>query len=73
MPQNLSDAGVSWKVYRNKTLGPISSVLTTACLTSFKQSADPRSDSCPLWRGTKLSASFAADVLANRSSRGSPG
>lgn len=67
MPQNLSDAGVSWKVYRNKTLGPISSVLTYGSLvTSFKQSADPRSDLVRFGVAPSYPASFAADVLANR-------
>lgn len=49
------------------TLGPISSVLTYGSLvTSFKQSADPRSDLVRFGVAPSYPASFAADVLANR-------
>jgi phospholipase C len=68
MPQNLSDAGISWKVYRNKTLGPYISSLASygGTIEYFKQSADPRSDLARFGLTPTYPANFAADVLANR-------
>lgn len=42
-PENLEEAGVSWKVYQNKDYGPLSSVLLDGMLGCFVQSADPAS------------------------------
>jgi len=67
MPQNLSDAGVSWKVYRNKTLGPFGSALSFGTFVEyFKQTADPRSDLGRNAIAPTYPANFAADVKANR-------
>jgi phospholipase C len=37
MPQNLEEAGVSWKVYQNRDVGPLSSVALDGMLGCFKQ------------------------------------
>ncbi|QLL05077.1 phospholipase C [Mycobacterium vicinigordonae] len=68
MPQNLSDAGVSWKVYRNKTFGPYISGLANygSIMEFFKQGADPRSDFARFGLAPTYPANFLADVLANR-------
>lgn len=44
MPENLRDAGVSWKIYNNRDVGPLSSVLLDGMMTCFKQAADPNSE-----------------------------
>jgi phospholipase C len=68
MPQNLSEAGVSWKVYRNKSLGPyLSSVLDYGGFVSyFKQAGDPASDLARYGLTPTYPGDFAADVKANR-------
>ncbi|MCV7076269.1 phospholipase C [Mycobacterium szulgai] len=69
MPQNLSEAGVSWKVYRNKTkaLGPLASELSFGnFIEYFTQTADPRSELARLGLGPQYPQNFFADVKANR-------
>jgi phospholipase C len=67
MPQNLSDAGVSWKVYRNKTLGPVVSSLTFGNFVNyFKQTGAQNSDSARFGLTPTYPASFVADVRANK-------
>lgn len=68
MPENLSDAGISWKMYRNKTLAPLIPGLGSYSgnVEYFKQSANPRSDLARFGLAPTYPASFAADVLANR-------
>jgi len=43
MPQNLEDAGVSWKVYNNKTLGALNDTTLSrnGYVGSFKAAAAP--------------------------------
>ena len=41
MPENLEAAGVSWKVYQNRDVGPVSSVILDGMLGSFKQFNTP--------------------------------
>jgi phospholipase C len=65
MPENLQDAGVSWKVYGNKAVGPISQVIFDGLVGSFKQAANPMS---PLFLHGIVPTyplMFAADVAAN--------
>jgi phospholipase C len=66
MLQNLSDAGVSWKVYHNNNLGPyVSSVLNYGGFVQyFKQSADPRSDLARFGITPSYRRDCAADVKA---------
>ncbi|ORW06700.1 phospholipase [Mycobacterium lacus] len=67
MPQNLSDAGISWKVYRNKTLGPLGSELSFGNFVEyFKQTADPRSDLARRALVPTYPLDFLADVKTNR-------
>ncbi|TSD99299.1 phospholipase C [Skermania sp. ID1734] len=41
MPENLEAAGVSWKVYQNKDIGPASAVILDGMLGCFKQFSNP--------------------------------
>ncbi|WFR72367.1 alkaline phosphatase family protein [Prescottella defluvii] len=43
-PENLQEAGVSWKVYANKDLGPVSGLLLDGMLGCFRQYGDPASE-----------------------------
>ncbi len=68
MPENLEDAGVSWKVYQNKDAGrfintPISN---NGLVQAFKQSGDPRSNLARYGIAPGYPVDFAADVKANR-------
>ncbi|REZ89843.1 phospholipase C, partial [Mycobacterium tuberculosis] len=68
MPENLEDAGVSWKVYQNKGLGrfintPISN---NGLVQAFRQAADPRSNLARYGIAPTYPGDFAADVRANR-------
>lgn len=56
MPENLEQAGVSWKVYQNKDVGPLSSVVLDGMLGSFKQFNTP---------GTSLYARGIEPVFPN--------
>ncbi|ORA21294.1 phospholipase C [Mycobacterium angelicum] len=70
MPDNLSAAGVSWKLYRNKGLGAIGSNYLNytydRILMYFKQAQDPRSDLARFGIAPTYPHDFAADVKANR-------
>ncbi|BBX55976.1 hypothetical protein MSHO_13210 [Mycobacterium shottsii] len=46
MPENLEDAGISWKVYQNKFFGHYlnSPISDNGLVQAFKQTADPRSN-----------------------------
>jgi phospholipase C len=65
MPENLRDAGVSWKVYSNKATGPINNVIFDGLVGSFKQAANVGSEL--FLRGILPSypLNFAADVAMN--------
>ena len=43
MPENLEEAGVSWKIYNNKDFGPVSSVALDGMMGCFRQAQDPNS------------------------------
>ncbi|KZS70533.1 phospholipase [Mycobacterium kansasii] len=68
MPQNLSDAGVGWKVYSDKSLGPAVNTYVGygEIVRWFKQAADPRSDLARFGVAPRYPWDFAADVRANR-------
>ena len=42
-PESLEDAGVSWKIYNNRDLGPLSSVALDGMMGCFTQARDPNS------------------------------
>ncbi|BBX72952.1 phospholipase C [Mycobacterium shinjukuense] len=68
MPENLEEAGVSWKVYQAKDAGrfintPISN---NGLVQAFKQSADPRSNLARFGIAPSYPVDFAADVKGNR-------
>ncbi|MBL1077973.1 phospholipase C [Nocardia sp. 2] len=66
MPENLSEGGVSWKIYNNRDLGPISSVILDGMMGCFTQAADPNSELARLGKAPTYPNDFAADVAANR-------
>ncbi|WP_099288732.1 phospholipase C [Mycobacterium persicum] len=68
MPQNLSDAGVSWKLYADMILGPaINNYVGYGRIVQwFKQAGDPRSDLARFGIAPRYPSDFAADVKANR-------
>ena len=66
MPENLSAAGVSWKMYNNRDAGPISSVFLDGMLGCFKQAADPDSELARRGKDPVFPADFAADVAAGK-------
>jgi phospholipase C len=66
MPQALEQAGVSWKVYNNRDLGPINRVLFDGLVGSFKQAADPKSKLRINGIAPTYPLNFAADVAADR-------
>ncbi|MFI6869745.1 phospholipase C [Nocardia sp. NPDC050406] len=66
MPENLSDAGVSWKVYNNRDLGPISRVLLDGMVGTFAQSQDPNSELARRGLAPVYPNDFATDVAADR-------
>lgn len=68
MPENLEDAGISWKVYQSKDAGrfintPISN---NGLVQAFKQAANPRSNLARFGISPNYPGDFAADVLANK-------
>ncbi|BBX97123.1 phospholipase [Mycobacterium lacus] len=68
MPENLEDAGVSWKVYQNKSFGrfintPISN---NGLVQAFKQAGNPRSNLARFGIAPTYPGDFAEDVKANR-------
>ncbi|MFE3104729.1 phospholipase C [Nocardia tengchongensis] len=66
MPENLSDAGVSWKIYNNRDVGPLSSVILDGMMGCFKQAADPNSELARRGKAPAYPQDFAADVAANQ-------
>ncbi len=68
MPENLEDAGVSWKVYQNKGAGPFinTPISNSGLVQAFKQSANPRSNLARFGIVPRYPLDFAADVRANR-------
>jgi phospholipase C len=65
MPENLQDAGVTWKVYSNKAIGPINQVIFDGLVGSFKQAADARSQLFLRGIAPTYPLTFAADVATN--------
>ncbi|WP_197717904.1 phospholipase C [Mycobacterium basiliense] len=68
MPQNLSDAGVSWKVYYDKRLGPAVNAYVGygGIVHWFQEAQDPRSDLARFGVTPRYPRDFAADVKANK-------
>ncbi len=68
MPENLEDAGVSWKVYQNKDAGRVinTPISNNGLVQAFKQSGDPRSNLARYGIAPGYPVDFAADVKANR-------
>ncbi|WP_261890406.1 phospholipase C, partial [Mycobacterium marinum] len=68
MPENLSDAGVSWKVYNSKLLGGLNdtSLSRNGYVGSFKQAGDPRSDLARYGIAPRYPADFVLDIMNNR-------
>ncbi|NDK90262.1 phospholipase C [Gordonia desulfuricans] len=66
MPENLRDAGVSWKIYNNKDFGPVSSVILDGMMGCFTQARNPSSELARRGIDPTYPADFAADVKANR-------
>jgi len=68
MPENLEDAGVSWKVYQNKLLGPLNNTVVgyNGLVNDFKQAADPRSNLARFGIAPTYPVDFATDVRSNR-------
>ncbi|WP_425518476.1 phospholipase C [Mycobacterium spongiae] len=68
MPDNLSAAGISWKLYQTKTLGPIVNTLAVygSIMNNFAQAANPRSDLARYGLSPIYPWDFIADVQRNR-------
>ncbi len=68
MPENLSAAGVSWKVYNNKTPGGLnnSPLGDNGMVYAFKQALNPTSDLARYGMMPTYPLSFIADVMANK-------
>lgn len=68
MPENLSAAGVSWKVYNNRAPGTLNNTPLgdSGLVEAFKQSQDPRSDLARYGIVPNYPVGFAADVVANK-------
>ncbi|MGA7053045.1 MAG: phospholipase C [Mycobacterium sp.] len=67
MPDNLSAAGVSWKVYQNKLLGALNNTVIgyNGLVNDFKQAGNPRTDLARYGISPTYPGTFAADVRAN--------
>jgi phospholipase C len=65
MPENLQDAGVSWKVYTNQALGPTNNVIFDGLVGSFKQAANVGSQLFLRGIVPTYPLNFAADVTLN--------
>ncbi|CAM3059199.1 phospholipase C [Skermania piniformis] len=63
MPENLSEAGVSWKVYNNRDVGPLSTVVLDGMIGCFTQAADPNSELNRRGIAPSYPDDFRADVL----------
>ncbi len=68
MPQNLSAAGVSWKLYQNKWPGSLNGTPLgdSGNVSDFKQAGDPRSDLARYGIAPTYPLDFLADVSANK-------
>ncbi|GED97115.1 phospholipase C [Gordonia crocea] len=66
MPENLSEAGISWKVYNNRDQGPISTALLDGMIGCFTQSRDPDSELARRGIAPTYPNDLAADVRAGR-------
>ncbi|NDZ96668.1 phospholipase C [Streptomyces sp. SID6673] len=66
MPENLRDAGVSWKIYNNRDLGPVSSVVLDGMMGCFRQAQNPGSELARRGIAPTYPNDFAADVAADR-------
>ena len=68
MPESLSEAGVSWKVYQNKALGALNNTVVgyNGLVNLFKNSADPRSDLARFGIAPTYPGNFADDVRNNK-------
>ena len=68
MAENLSAAGVSWKLYETKKLGPLVDALAGygQIFSNFKQSANPQSDLARFGLAPVYPRDFVADVAANK-------
>ena len=64
MPENLEEAGVSWKVYQNKDIGPVSSVILDGMLGCFKQYQQPGTSLYTRGIDPVFPYHFQADVAA---------
>jgi phospholipase C len=67
MPDNLSAAGVSWKVYQNKLLGALNNTVIgyNGLVNNFKQAGNTRSDLARRGIAPTYPWEFAADVRNN--------
>jgi phospholipase C len=67
MPENLSAAGVSWKVYQNKLPGALNNTLIgyNGLVNDFKQSANPLSDLARNGIAPTYPGNFTSDVRNN--------
>jgi len=68
MPENLEAAGVSWKIYNNKTLGAINDTTLSrnGYVGSFKQGADPRSNLARYGIAPTYPGDFVSDIRADK-------
>ncbi|MEO6884949.1 MAG: alkaline phosphatase family protein [Jatrophihabitantaceae bacterium] len=64
-PENLQEAGVSWKVYSNKDVPIVSSVLLSSMLGSFKNFQDSKTDLYKRGVAPTFPNTFQQDVKAN--------
>src|SRR5699024_4510040 len=62
MPENLDEAGVPWKIYNNKDLGPVSPVMLDGMMGGFTQAADPNSVLARKGKDPTYPDGFRADV-----------
>lgn len=63
-PENLIEAGVSWKIYNNRDVGPLSSVILDGMLGAFTQAQDPNSELHRRGIDPVYPNDFRADVAA---------
>jgi phospholipase C len=64
-PEALEEAGVSWKVYTNKDVPIVASVLLSGMLGSFKNFQDPKSDLYQRGIAPTFPNNFKTDVANN--------
>ena len=68
MPDNLEDAGISWKVYQNKTLGALNNTFVgyNGLVNDFKQAGNPSSNLARNGIAPTFPGTFATDVRNNK-------